>query len=405
MKIGVPKETFPGERRVALIPDSLPPLTKGGHEIRVQSGAGQEAGFIDDAYKAKGGTLVADRAELFQNVDIVLQVRGYGSNLQAGKADLALMKPDQILVGMYDPLGEPGAVKELAEKNIKAFAMELMPRITRAQSMDVLSSMATVAGYKAVLIAAEYSPRFFPMFMTAAGTIAPARVFVIGAGVAGLQAISTAKRLGAIVHAYDIRPAVKEQIESLGAKFVEMEIEAGDAEDKGGYAKEMGEEFYRRQRELMTRVVGESHVVITTAAIPGKKSPVLVTAEMVKGMTLGSVIVDLAAERGGNCEVTKADEIVVEHGVTILGPTNLPTTIPFHASQMYAKNLTNFLKEITDEKGNFVLDMENEVHRDTLLTDSGRVVQPHVCELLGIAPPAPPAKEEIEKQADAQKKE
>jgi NAD(P) transhydrogenase subunit alpha len=390
MKIGVPRETFPGERRVALIPDSLTALIKGGHEILIESGAGQEAGFTDDAYRAKGAAVVADRAELFQNADLVLQVRGYGSNLQAGKADLDLVKPDQILVGMYDPLGEPGAVRELAEKNVRAFAMELMPRITRAQSMDVLSSMATVAGYKAVLIAAEYSPRFFPMFMTAAGTITPAHVFVIGAGVAGLQAIATAKRLGAIVHAYDIRPAVKEQIESLGAKFVEMEIEAGEAEDKGGYAKEMGEEFYRRQRELMTRVVGESHVVITTAAIPGKKSPVLVTAEMVKGMTLGSVIVDLAAERGGNCELTKADELVVESGVTILGPTNLPTTIPFHASQMYARNLTNFLKEITDKEGHFVLDIKNEVHHDTLLTNGGRVVQPRVCELLGIEPPAPP---------------
>jgi NAD(P) transhydrogenase subunit alpha len=263
-----------------------------------------------------------------------------------------------------------------------------MPRITRAQSMDVLSSMATVAGYKAVLMAAGASPRMFPMFMTAAGTITPAHVFIIGAGVAGLQAISTARRLGAVVSGYDVRPAVKEQVESLGAKFVEMELETAGAEDKGGYAKEMGEEFLRKQREMMARVVAENHVVITTAAIPGKKSPVLITADMVRGMMPGSVIVDLAAERGGNCELTQADETVVEHGVTIFGPTNLPSTIPFHASQMYAKNVVTFIKELTNKEGELALDLENEVHRETLLTRDGEVVHPRIQQILGMTPAA-----------------
>jgi NAD(P) transhydrogenase subunit alpha len=382
MRIAVPKETFPGERRVALIPDSVAALKKAGHEVAVQSGAGESAGFPDAAYEQKGATIVAERGALFQNADLVLQVRGLGANPQAGRADLERMRPDLAIIAMFDPLGQPNEVNDLADRKVMAFALELMPRITRAQSMDVLSSQATVAGYKAVLLAATQAPRMFPMFMTAAGTVAPARVFIIGAGVAGLQAIATAKRLGAVVHAYDVRPAVKEQIESLGAKFVEMELEAGDAEDKGGYAKEMGEEFIRKQRELMKRVVGENHIVITTAAIPGKKSPVLVTADMVAGMMPGSIIVDLAAERGGNCELTRADEIVVEHGVTILGPTDLPSTVPFHASQMYAKNVITFIHELTKD-GAMALNMENEVHRDTLLTRNGAVVNARVKDLLG----------------------
>lgn len=382
MRIAVPKETFPGERRVALIPDSVAALKKAGHEVAVQSGAGESAGFPDAAYQQKGAATVAERREIFQSADLVLQVRGLGANPQAGRADLELMKPDQAIIAMFDPLGRPSDVKDLSDRKVMAFALELMPRITRAQSMDVLSSQATVAGYKAVLLAASQAPRMFPMFMTAAGTIAPARVFIIGAGVAGLQAIATAKRLGGVVHAYDVRPAVKEQIESLGGKFVEMELEAGDAEDKGGYAREMGEEFIRKQRELMKRVVAENHIVITTAAIPGKKSPVLVTADMVAGMMPGSIIVDLAAERGGNCELTRADEIVVEHGVTILGPTDLPSTVPFHASQMYAKNVITFIQELTKD-GAMALNMENEVHRDTLLTRNGAVVNARVKDLLG----------------------
>ncbi|UCC28814.1 MAG: NAD(P) transhydrogenase subunit alpha, partial [Phycisphaerales bacterium] len=312
MKIGVPKETYPGERRVALIPDSVTALGKQGHSVSVQAGAGYEAGFPDATYQDKGATVIANRAELFQTADAIVQVRCFGANPEVGRADLGVMRPQQVVIGTCEPLSSPELARELADRKVTAFALELMPRITRAQSMDVLSSQATVAGYKAVLMAADLSPRMFPMLMTAAGTISPSHVFVIGAGVAGLQAIATARRLGAVVNAYDVRPAVKEQVESLGGRFVEMELEAGGAEDKGGYAREMGEEFIRKQRELMTRVVAESHVVITTAAVPGKTAPLLVTAEMVRGMMPGSLIIDLAAERGGNCELTRADETVVE---------------------------------------------------------------------------------------------
>jgi len=399
MKIGVPTETFPGERRVALTPDSIPALTKLKHSVVVQAGAGTQAGCPDQAYQVKGATIASSRGEVFQ-ADAVLMVRGFGANPKAGRSDLELMRRDQVLVGMFDPLSAPPHAKTLAERGVIAFSMELMPRITRAQSMDVLSSQATISGYKAVLLAATHAPRMFPMMMTAAGTITAAQAFVIGAGVAGLQAIATSRRLGAVVRAYDVRPAVKEQIASLGAKFVEMPLETKGAEDKGGYAKEMGEDFVRRQRELMTRVVAECHVVITTALIPGKKAPVLITADMVRGMMPGSVIVDLAAERGGNCELTKADETVCVNGVTILGPSNLPATVPFHASQMYARNLTTFLREICNKEGAFTLDPNNEVHRDTLLTRGGEVVQARVRELPGLnplpseAPASPPPVQE-----------
>lgn len=382
MKIGVPTETFPGERRVALIPDSGTVLAKSGHELVVEAGAGVEAGYPDEAYIERGATVVLDRAAVFTAADAIFQVRGYGANRQAGRDDLDLMRSGQILLGMMDPLGEPDAIQELAGKNVVVFALEMIPRITRAQSMDVLSSMATVAGYKAVLLAAGAAPRMFPMFMTAAGTIKPAHVLVVGAGVAGLQAIATAKRLGAIVSAYDVRPAVKEQIQSLGAKFVEMDLETESAEDKGGYAKEMGEDFIRKQREFMVGVCAESHVIITTAAIPGRQSPVIVTEEMVKAMMPGSIIVDLAAERGGNCELTRADETVVAHGVTITGPTNLASTVPFHASQMYARNLLTLLKEITDKDGALALDMNNQVHCDTMVARDGDVVNSRIRELL-----------------------
>ncbi len=395
MKIGVPKETFPGERRVALIPDSATALAKAGHEMVIEAGAGNAAGYPDEAYAERGATVVPDRATVFSATDAIFQVRGFGANQAAGRADLELMRSGQIVLAMMDPLGEPGAIQELAAKNVIAFALEMIPRITRAQSMDVLSSMATVAGYKAVLLAADMAPRMFPMFMTAAGTIKPAHVLVVGAGVAGLQAIATAKRLGAIVSAYDVRPAVKEQIESLGAKFVEMDLETGGAEDKGGYAKEMGEDFIRKQREFMAGVCADSHIIITTAAIPGRQSPVIVTGEMVKGMMPGSIIVDLAAERGGNCELTKADETVVAHGVTITGPTNLASTIPFHASQMYARNLLTLFKELTDKEGALALDMENQVHCDTIVARDGDVVNARIREILKLPPLAPePAKAE-----------
>ena len=304
MVIGVPKETFPGERRVALVPGALPALIKAKVEVLIESGAGTEAGYPDTAYQEKSAKIAARRADVFNTADVILQVRGLGANPEAGRADLPLFRRDQIVIGLLDPLSSPKSAQELAVRGVTAFALELLPRITRAQSMDVLSSMATVAGYKAVLLAAETLPRMFPMLMTAAGTISPARVFVIGAGVAGLQAIATARRLGAVVRAYDVRPAVKEQVKSVGAKFVELPLEAGAAEGEGGYAKAMDEAFYQRQREMMARVVAESDVVISTAAIPGKKAPILVTAKMVEGMPKGSVIVDLAAENGGNCELT-----------------------------------------------------------------------------------------------------
>ncbi len=384
MIVSVTKETFPGERRVALIPAVVPSLTKAGIHVVVEAGAGTSAGFPDDAYTERGAKITDDREELFR-ADIVVQVRSLGANPEAGRADLEELREDQVLIGMCDPLGAAPAAQELAATGATVFAMELIPRISRAQSMDVLSSMATVAGYKAVLMAADHLPRLFPMMMTAAGTIKAAKVFIIGAGVAGLQAIASARRLGGIVQAYDVRPAVKEQIESLGAKFVEMELETTGAEGTGGYAKAMGEEFYKQQRDLMARVVAECDVCITTAAIPGKKSPLLVTAEAVRGMQPGSVIVDLAAERGGNCELTRADETVVADGVTILGPTNLPSTVPYHASQMYSKNLATFLLHLTEE-GRVKLDLDDEITRGTLLAKGGEVTSPPVREILGLAP-------------------
>jgi NAD(P) transhydrogenase subunit alpha len=320
---------------------------------------------------------------VFAKADVILQVRGYGANPEQGAADLELVRSGQTLIGMHEPLTSLDAAKAMAAKGVTLFALELVPRITRAQSMDVLSSMATIAGYKAVLLAADYLPKMFPMMMTAAGTITPAKAFIIGGGVAGLQAISSARRMGAQVVAYDIRPAVKEQVESLGAKFVEMEIDAGEAEDSGGYAKEMDEDFYKRQRELMTKVIAENDVVITTAAVPGKKAPILITEEMVKGMAAGSVIVDIAAERGGNCELTRAGEVTVAHGVTIVGPANIPATVPYHASQMYAKNISTLLLNMTKE-GQLDLNMEDEITRDSMVAHQGEITNPMVREAMGI---------------------
>jgi NAD(P) transhydrogenase subunit alpha len=303
-----------------------------------------------------------------------LQVRAAGANPQAGKADLPRLHRDQTVIGLCDPLGEPQAIQEVAARGVNLFALELLPRITRAQAMDVLSSQATVAGYRAVLLAATALPKLFPMLMTAAGTITPAKVLVVGAGVAGLQAIATAGRLGGVVSAYDVRPAVKEQVQSLGAKFVEMPLEAAAAETKGGYARQMDEEFYRKQRELMTRVVAQSDVVITTAAVPGKKAPVLVTAAMVEAMAPGSVLVDLAAERGGNCELTQPGQTVVHQGVSILGPLNLPAEVPNHASQLYAKNIATFLLTLVKD-GKLQIDVGDEIVRETLVAREGQVSQ------------------------------
>ncbi len=383
MIVGICKETFPGERRIALIPEVIPGLTKQSLDVVVEAGAGQEAGILDSAFEAKGARVVPSRSEVFAEADIVVQVRSLGANPEVGRADLELMRSGQTIIGFSEPLSAPELVRDVGNTGVTSFAMELLPRISRAQSMDALSSMATIAGYKAVLLAAGTLPKMFPMFMTAAGTVKPAKVLVVGAGVAGLQAIATAKRLGAVVSAYDIRPAVKEQVESLGARFVEVELEAGKAEGKGGYAKAMTEEFYREQRELMAKVVAGNDVVITTAAVPGKKAPLLVTRDMVKGMAPGSVVVDLAAERGGNCELTKPDETVVEGGVTILGPTNLPSTVPYHASQMYSKNISTLLVHLVKD-GMLELNLEDEITREMLLTHGGEVVQPRVRELLGL---------------------
>jgi NAD(P) transhydrogenase subunit alpha len=385
MKLGVPKETFPAERRVALVPAVLSLLKQAGLEATIEKGAGESAGFADAAYVEKGAS-IGSRADALA-ADIVVQVRAGGANPSAGAQDLPRLRAGQTVIAFLDPLSQPQALRELARRGVNAFAMELMPRITRAQSMDALSSMATIAGYKAVLLAATTLPRMFPMMMTAAGTISPARAFVIGAGVAGLQAIATARRLGALVQAYDVRPAVADQVRSVGGTFVELPVEAGEAEDKGGYAKEQDESFYKRQRELMARVVGESDIVITTAAIPGKRAPVLITADMVAAMQLGSVIVDLAAERGGNCELTRPDQIVEAHGVTILGPTNLPSSVPYHASQLYAKNVVTFLRHLVKD-GNLKIDLDDEITRETLTSREGNVVHPRLKDL--IEPPPPP---------------
>ena len=306
MIVGVPKESFPGERRVALVPAVIPSLLKAGFEVVVESGAGAGAGYPDAEYAEKGGKIFPERAEVFKAADVVLQVLCYGSNDVTGKADMPLLRPGQVLIGFLRPLGSVETVQEIASTGVAAFSIELMPRTTRAQSMDALSSMATICGYKAVLLAADRLPRLFPMLTTAAGTITPARVLIIGAGVAGLQAIATARRLGAVASAYDMRPAAKEQVQSLGGRFVELPVEAKDAQDSRGYARAQDESFYLRQRELLSRVVAESDVVITAAVIPGKKAPVLVTRDMVEKMAPGSVIVDVAAERGGNCELTRA---------------------------------------------------------------------------------------------------
>src|SRR5246500_946701 len=330
MIVGVPRETFPGERRVALVPSVLPNLAKAGLEVVIEAGAGSEAGYPDAEYAAKGAKVVSDRAELFQTADIITQVLCYGSNDRTGKADLPLFHRDQVLVGFLRPLGSVETVTDIASKGITSFSVELMPRTTRAQSMDALSMMATISGYKAVIIAADTLPKLFPMMTTAAGTITPARVLILGCGVAGLQAIATARRLGAVVSAYDLRPVVKKQVQSLGARFVELAIEAKDAQDARGYATAQDETFYRRQRELLGKVIAENDVVITTAVVPGKKSPVLVTKEMVTGMAPGSVLVDLASERGGNCELTQVGGKAIEQGVIIIGLPNLAGTVPYH---------------------------------------------------------------------------
>jgi H+-translocating NAD(P) transhydrogenase subunit alpha len=383
MIVGVPKETYPHERRVALVPSAVPSLTKAGLEVVVETGAGDEAGYRDAAYVEKGAQIQPTRTGVFESADIIVQVLCYGANDITGKADLPLFHKDQVVIGFLRPLGSAEVVQQIAATGVTSFAVELVPRTTRAQSMDALSSMATISGYKAVLMAADALPRIFPMLTTAAGTITPARVLVMGVGVAGLQAIATSRRLGAVVSAYDLRPAVKEQVQSLGARFVELPIEAKNAQDARGYGTAQDEAFYARQRELLTKVVSESDVVITTAVVPGKKAPVLVTTEMVKGMAPGSVIFDLAAERGGNCESTKPGQTVIEHGVTIIGAVNVASGVPYHASQTYARNITTFLLHMTKE-GKLQINLEDDIIRETLLTRGGEVVNTRVREFLSL---------------------
>jgi NAD(P) transhydrogenase subunit alpha len=381
--VGAPKEIYPGERRVALTPAVVPLLAKAGLEMAIEQGAGTSAGYSDAQYQEKGAKVLPDRASVFAQANIIVQVLCHGANDKTGANDLGLMRRGQVLIGFLRPLGSGETVRQIADTGVTAFAVELIPRTTRAQSMDALSSMASIAGYKAVLQVADNLPRIFPMMTTAAGTITPSRVLVIGVGVAGLQAIATARRLGAVVSAYDVRPAAKEQVQSLGARFVELPLETKDAQDARGYAKAQDEAFYAKQRELLGRTIAENDAVITTAVVPGKKAPVLVTAEMVRGMQPGSVILDLAAERGGNCELTRAGENIVENGVTIIGPINLASGVPHHASQMYAKNLTSFLTNLVKE-GRVRSPESDDIIRDTLLTQGGEVVNARVREMLGM---------------------
>lgn len=384
MIIGIPSEIKAGEKRVAMSPTNVQSLTDKSVKVLIQGDAGSAAGYPDAEYTAAGATVTADRAEIFANADIILQVQSFGSNNENSDNDLALLRSGQLVIGMMDPLASPQAAQAVAKTGATAIALELVPRISRAQSMDVLSSMATLAGYKAVLMGASAAPRIFPMLMTAAGTLQPARVLIMGVGVAGLQACATAKRLGAVVEAYDVRPAAREQILSVGAKPVELDLDTGESEGAGGYAKEQGEDFLRRQRELMTEVVAQQDIIITTAAIPGAKSPILVTEDMVKAMKPGAVIVDLAAERGGNCDLTKQGETVFAHDVTILGPENVPSDLAFHASQMLGKNMQTLLELIVDEAGNLNLDFNDEIVAGTVVAHEGEIPHPHMRKLLNL---------------------
>jgi H+-translocating NAD(P) transhydrogenase subunit alpha len=382
--IGIPSEIKTGEQRVAMSPANVQSLTDKSVKVLLQANAGSAAGYPDAEYTAAGATITANRKEIFASADVILQVQSFGSNNENSDVDLASLRKGQLVIGMMDPLASPQAAQAVAEKGASAIALELVPRISRAQSMDVLSSMATLAGYKAVLMGASAAPRIFPMLMTAAGTLQPARVLIMGVGVAGLQACATAKRLGAVVEAYDVRPAAREQILSVGAKPVELDLDTGESEGAGGYAKEQGEDFLRRQRELMTEVVAQQDIIITTAAIPGAKSPILVTEDMVKAMKPGAVIVDLAAERGGNCDLTEQGKTVVAHDVTILGPENIPSDLAFHASQMYGKNMQTLLELILDDEGNLSLDFNDEIVAGTVVAHQGEVPHAYMRKLLNL---------------------
>jgi H+-translocating NAD(P) transhydrogenase subunit alpha len=371
----VPKESVAGERRVALVPDGVRALVGAGLEVRVEPGAGAEAGFADAAYEQAGAVLAGGEA-LLAGADLLLRVQ-----VRSSVSELAGLRRGAALLGLLRPLDAPELARDLAERGVTSFALELLPRITRAQPMDVLSSQATVAGYRAVILAADRLPKMFPMLVTAAGTLSPARVFVIGAGVAGLQAIATAKRLGAVVEAYDTRAAVAEQVQSLGARFVELPLEAEEAEDAGGYARAQSEAFYERQRKLMAERAAVSDVVISTALVPGRRAPLLLDEAGVRGMRPGSVIVDLAAANGGNCACTEEDREVVRHGVRVLGPTNLASDVPTHASQMFSRNLVSLVQHLTQD-GALRVDLEDPITLGSLLTHEGKVVPEAVRERL-----------------------
>ena len=385
MKLGIPKETYPGERRVAMVPAHLAALAKQGITVLVESGAGVAAGYPDSAFSEKGAQIVPDRQAIFAQSDVVAMVRAAGSNPN-GAGDYPLLRADQTLVAFLDPLVKPGEAEVLAKTGAQAFSMELIPRTTKAQSMDALSSMANLAGYRAVLMAADAAPRILPMMTTAAGTLTPAKVLVLGVGVAGLQAIATAKRLGASVEAYDVRPEVREQVQSVGGKFVDLGLDTSGMSGQGGYAKEQSADFIARQQEALAQFVRAADIVITTAQIPGRRAPVLVTAAMQKGMKPGSIVVDLAAETGGNCELSNPGEVAVIDGVTMLAPINLASTMAFHASQLYAKNIVNFLLYMTTKEGLFSPKDDDDIVRDTRVTRGGAVVHSRV--LGALAPKA-----------------
>ena len=383
MIIAVTRELVTGEKRVSLCPDNVQLLIKAGAELWVEQSAGTQAGFSDEEYQTAGAKIISNRDELFAGAEIILQVQSFGSNSENTQQDLERLKPGQLVVGMMDPLAQPQAAQQVAETGASAIALEMVPRISRAQSMDVLSSMATLAGYRSVLLGAEAAPRILPMLMTAAGTLQPARVLIMGVGVAGLQACATAKRLGAVVEAYDVRPAAREQIISVGATPVELDLPTESSEGAGGYAKEQSEDFLELQRKLMTEVVARQDIIITTAAVPGAKSPILVTEDMLVAMKSGSVVVDMAAERGGNCALTQAGQTVVKHGVTILGPENLASEVAYHASQMYGKNIQTLLELILQD-GNINLDFDDEIIAGTVVAHAGDVPHPHLRKLLDL---------------------
>jgi len=375
MRIAVPREKQPGEARVALVPESVKKLVTAGAEVGIEKGAGVPAGFPDAEYEAAGASVMA-RSDLLPEADVLAVVNRPEAD------DISKLKAGAVIIGFLKPLDEPAALEPIIARKLTAFAVELVPRTTRAQSMDALSSMATVAGYKAVLIAAERLPRMFPMLMTAAGTVPPAKVLVLGAGVAGLQAIATAKRLGAVVEAYDVRAAAGQDVKSLGAKFLEVDLGGIETQDAGGYAKELSPEALQRGRDMVAKRAAVSDVVITTAQVPGRKAPLMLTEEAVNSMRPGAVIVDLAASTGGNVALTKPGEAVHRNGVTILGPLNLPATVAGHASQLYSRNLTSFLGLIND-KGTLKIDMNDDILKGACVTYQGGDVHPKVAAALG----------------------